>query len=187
MPNVHAIGSSLHTLLAPLNNQLFSTTTIRIFTTFTSILAIFSLIAVLTGWRKAPSQLKRLWVFMATFSLASIMPVAWNLFTVGISNNLLMSHFYYFSLAGLLPMMTIALFEFHDNSRAYVLTITLTFVVLISSNIYVLNVNNRPWKSQPQSAGPFRNKLLICSRSRRTIPGFITRVFRHGLAFGVLN
>lgn len=146
VPNVHAIGSSLHTLLAPLNNQLFSTTTIRIFTTFTSILAIFSLIAVLTGWRKAPSQLKRLWVFMATFSLASIMPVAWNLFTVGISNNLLMSHFYYFSLAGLLPMMTIALFEFHDNSRAYVLTITLTFVVLISSNIYVLNVNNRPWE-----------------------------------------
>jgi len=146
VPKIHATVSSLHTLLAPLNDQLFSSTTIRIFTAFTSTLAILSLIAVISGWRKAPTQLKRLWGFLAIFSLASIMPVAWSFFVVGISNNLLMSHFYYFSLAGLLPMMTIALFNFRDMSKAYRLTTAMILVLLLSSNIYVLNVNNRLWE-----------------------------------------
>ncbi|MFA5802320.1 MAG: hypothetical protein WC911_07570 [Thermoleophilia bacterium] len=146
VPNIHATVRSLRTLLAPMNIQIFSAAAIHKFAVFSSILGLLSLIALLSGWRKAPTRLKRLWVFLAIFSLVSIMPVAWRIFVVGVGNDLDMSRFFYSCLAGLLPMMTIALFDFHDKGRAYGLIISLILVFLLSINIYVLNINNRLWE-----------------------------------------
>ncbi len=136
------------TMLAPLNSFFFPASTIHAVLLYTGALLLLSIIFVIFRWRRVSGQARRLWIFVVSFFLVSVVSAYPYTFLVkgGVRRDMDASRYLYFAAMGLIAIIVVGLLEFGLKKRGARMALVAMLAVLAPAYLWGLQHNDRPWE-----------------------------------------
>lgn len=163
-PTIHATAMSAWTMIAPLNDGVFSKTFIFLVGVFFTSIVLASLVVIIIRWRGSSELLRRVWLFFVFFSIFSLMPGFYRIFMLGAPHNLRDSRYLYISMMGFIVFTVIGIFEFGWKNRIWHAVEITLIVLVIPVSIVGLIGNNTAWEYSA------RISEMIPRETRRLLP-----------------
>ncbi|MBK5225622.1 MAG: glycosyltransferase family 39 protein [Thermoleophilia bacterium] len=146
IPIPASTAHSFWTLLAPLNNLIFSKTEILSFGGLFLVMTVASLLTVLFRWRHNSPCTRHSWIFLVFFFLISYTPIFSPIFIMGLNNGLRESRYLYIPMMGFISVIIVGLLEFGWKNIFWRMPIVGLLVVSLPISFFCLNQNNRAWE-----------------------------------------
>ncbi|MFA5802739.1 MAG: glycosyltransferase family 39 protein [Thermoleophilia bacterium] len=143
------LGAPVHTIIAmmaPLDQLLTSRNTIYVMAVIVGIFYLIGLVLVVTRWKQASGQAKRIILLMILLFITSIMPTYSSFFIDGMGSYFVNSRFFYVPNLAFITLLVIALFEFGRQTRNWRIIVTVALALLVPVYFWGLNNNNRIWE-----------------------------------------